>query len=156
MCGCRCICVPVHCVWRILTEYWQDVDYPACRRMGPVWSSGGSQATEEWWDNQSVRGEREEGICQGRGWWQWTVYLRWHEHTIAVRLSSVLLKNLTQTHIVCTYVVLTPTLGPLWTLFHLVVYFLKLQEATFMPSNQIYRKKKFMNTIKTQHFAFGI
>lgn len=23
--------------------------------MGPVWSSGGSQATEEWWDNQSVR-----------------------------------------------------------------------------------------------------
>lgn len=46
------------CARRILTAYWQDVDYPACGRMRPVWTSGGSHSTEEWWDNQTER-ERE-------------------------------------------------------------------------------------------------
>lgn len=47
-------------------------------------------------------------------------------HTITIRLSPVLLQNVTQTHMVCTHLVQTSTLGPLWTLFHLVIYFLKL------------------------------
>lgn len=47
-------------VRRILTAYWQDVDYPACRRMRPVWTSGGSHNIEEWWDNQMKR-QRERG-----------------------------------------------------------------------------------------------
>lgn len=62
--GWACACSV--CVWMILTIYWHDVDYPACGRLRPVWSSGGSHSTEEWWDNHT---ERERRACvRPRGW----------------------------------------------------------------------------------------
>lgn len=54
------------CVRRILTTYWQDVDYPACERMRPVWTSGGSHSTEEWWDNQTERQWERGGHMSGQ------------------------------------------------------------------------------------------
>lgn len=53
-------------VRRILTAYWQDVDYPACRRMRPVWMSGGSHSIEEWWDNQTERQWERGGHMSGQ------------------------------------------------------------------------------------------
>lgn len=78
--ACVCVCVRAcvcegmgQCplsVRKILTVYWQDVDYPACGRLRSVWTSGGSHSSEEWWDNQTVRGRERRAYVRSRGRWQ--------------------------------------------------------------------------------------
>ena len=105
------------CVWRILTVYWQDVDYPACGRMRPVWPSGGSHSAEEWWDNHTEK-ERERGghmsgqrtmtiSCQSQ--------LTWTQHYQDPIIYSNALKWDThrQTHMLGTYCTCTSDWCPL-------------------------------------------
>lgn len=54
------------CARRILTTYWQDVDYLACGRMRPVRMSGGSRLVEEWWDNQTAKQRDRGGHVSGQ------------------------------------------------------------------------------------------
>lgn len=72
----------VHFVQREYWQYWQDVDYLACAKMRPVWTSGGSHSPDKWWDNQ-------QGTCQEHRMMTMAVFLSWHGcDTIQIWLAT--------------------------------------------------------------------
>lgn len=115
-----CVCVgpcPL-CVRRILTAYWQDVDYPACGRMRPVWTSGGSHSTEEWWDNQTERQRERGGHMSGQR--TMTInclsQLTWPQHYQDQIIYSTPRKCDTNTHAEHIHVLQTWSLLHSWSL----------------------------------------